>query len=211
MRLRNVKNKREIMATSNYIINEPENNKNNWHLIFGNNNPIHIEIGMGKGKFIIDNAIKYPNINFIGIERYDSVIARAIQRANEYNLSNLKLIIYDANDIENIFDREISRIYLNFSDPWPKNRHARRRLTSDLFLKKYDNIFKGDNQIHQKTDNQQLFEYSIESLSEYGYKIKNVSLDLKNSNYKDNITTEYEDKFNQKNIPINRLEAYKKD
>jgi tRNA (guanine-N7-)-methyltransferase len=211
MRLKNVKNKKEILEDSKYVVKNPQEYKNKWFSIFNNNNPIYIEIGMGKGKFILENALKYPDINFIGIEKFDSVLARAAQKINEYNLPNLRLIRYDAMEIEKIFDKEIARIYLNFSDPWPKKRHANRRLTSQMFLKKYDHIFVNEKQIYQKTDNIQLFEYSIESLSEYGYKLKNISLDLHNSDYIDNITTEYEEKFKEENININRLEAYKKD
>lgn len=208
MRLRNVKGKEEIINSSKYIINNPEKYINNWKTIFNNNNDIYIEIGMGKGKFIVDNAIKYPNINFIGIEKYDSVIVRAIEKLKDKDLSNLKLIVYDANKIDKIFNKEISRIYLNFSDPWPKKRHAKRRLTSKNFLKLYDNIFKDKKEIVMKTDNKDLFAFSIESLSCYGYKLHNVSLDLINDS--ENITTEYEEKFRSKNICINKLEAVKK-
>jgi tRNA (guanine-N7-)-methyltransferase len=209
MRLKNVKNKNDIIEKCNYIVKQPEQYKGNWNKLFNNNNYIYIEIGMGKGQFIIENAIKCPNINFIGIEKYDSVIARASQKANEYELKNLRLIRYDAINIEKIFDHEINRIYLNFSDPWPKKRHAKRRLTSDVFLSKYDKVFKNKKEIYQKTDNMLLFEYSIESLSQYGYKLKNISLDLHNSDYQDNIMTEYEQKFNEQKVRINRLEAYK--
>ena len=163
---------------------------------------------MGKGKFIIDNAIKYPNINFIGIEMYDSVMARALQKLEDKDISNLKLIIYDAFKIDEIFDKEINRIYLNFSDPWPKARHEKRRLTSKLFLDKYDKIFNKDNIIIMKTDNLDLFAYSIVSLSNNGYILKDVTLNLKND--EDNITTEYEEKFRSGGININRLCAYKK-
>ncbi len=136
MRLKNVKGANEIIVKGKYYVDNPYNNKGIWNQIFGNNNPIKIEIGMGKGNFIIENAIKYPNINFIGIEKYDSVIVRAIQKSNELELSNLKLVRIDAIEIENIFNKEIDTIYLNFSDPWPKDRHAKRRLTSPIFLKR---------------------------------------------------------------------------
>ena len=165
---------------------------------------------MGKGDFIIENAIKYPNINFIGIEKFDSVIVRAIQKSNELELNNLKLIRMDALEIDEVFDKEIDRIYLNFSDPWPKERHAKRRLTSPIFLKKYDCIFKGSPNIIMKTDNNPLFEYSLESLTEYGYEMLSVTRDLYNEDISDNIATEYEKKFVSKGININRFIAIKK-
>ena len=142
MRLKHVKGAEDIVENSSYVIKNPENNKEIFNKLFGNNNPIHIEIGMGKGNFIINNNIKYPNINFIGIEKYDSVMVKAIRILEELDLPNLRLIRMDANNIEEVFDKEIDKIYLNFSDPWPKERHAKRRLTSPNFLAKYSNIFK---------------------------------------------------------------------
>lgn len=195
MRLRNVKNAKEQIESSSYILLDPEQYRGKFNALFENNNPIYIEIGMGKGQFIINNALKYPDINFIGIEKYDSVIVRAIQKIGERNIPNLKLIRIDALKIDDIFDKEVSRIYLNFSDPWPKERHAHRRLTSIQFLKKYDLIFKTQANIIMKTDNRKLFEYSVESLNNYGYKINDISLDLYHDDYKDNIPTEYEDRF----------------
>ena len=162
MRLRNVKNKQEIMDNSKILILNPKEYKGNWNKVFENNNPIHVEIGMGKGDFIINNAITFPDINFIGIERYDSVIARALEKVDY--LPNLRMIRMNAYEIDEVFDKEIDTIYLNFSDPWPKKRHANRRLTSKIFLEKYDNLFKNDKTIIQKTDNMNLFEYSIVSL-----------------------------------------------
>lgn len=208
MRLRNVKGKEIIINNSKYIINSTHIKKGSWNEIFGNNNEIYIEIGMGKGKFIIENAIKYPNINFIGIEKYDSVIVRAVEKLEEKEIPNLRLLILDANKISDVFSKEISRIYLNFSDPWPKKRHSKRRLTSEIFLKEYDKIFKNIPEIHMKTDNKDLFAYSLVSLSNYGYVFNEVSLNLENE--KDNITTEYEEKFRNKNININKLIAIKK-
>ena len=157
MRLKNVKNASEIISKSSYVVLNPEDNKGKWNSVFKNNNPIDVEIGMGKGDFIIGMAKKYPNVNFIGIEMFDSVIVRAVQKLDMKDIPNLKLIRVDANEIESIFDKEINTIYLNFSDPWPKKRHAKRRLTSDSFLKKYDKIFKGKKKIIQKTDNIGLF------------------------------------------------------
>lgn len=208
MRLRNVKNKEEILNSSDKLIKDPKEYKSNWNKVFGNNNPIYIEIGMGKGDFIIQNALKYPNINFIGIEKFDSVIARAIQKVPN-NLNNLFLIRMDALDIESIFDKEISRIYLNFSDPWPKKRHWDRRLTSRKFLQRYDNIFKNNPEIIQKTDNIDLFQYSVVSLSQYGYKIDQILLDLHSNTDVDNITTEYEQRFSSQGIKILYLSARK--
>ena len=208
MRLRNNKNAKSILEESKYVIKDAENNKGKWNKVFGNNNPTYIEIGCGKGNFIIENALKYPAINFIGIEMYDTVLMFAVNKIKK-DIPNLRFIRMDARLIEEVFDKEIDLIYLNFSDPWPKNRNAKRRLTHERFLSRYENIFKKNKTIFMKTDNTSLFEFSIESLSCFGYKLKNVSLDLVNSNYEDNIMTEYEKKFTEKGIKINRLEAYK--
>lgn len=209
MRLRNVKNAKEIVNNSNYVINNPEDYIGNYKKIFNNNNPINIEIGMGKGNFIIGMAEKYPNTNFIGIEKYESVMVRAIEKLNNIDLPNLKLIRMDAKDIDKVFNKEIDTIYLNFSDPWPKTRHAKRRLTSQYFLELYDKIFISTPHIIQKTDNILLFASSIETLSNYGYTFDKVSLDLKNTDI-DNVTTEYEEKFMNMGVKINYLNAYKK-
>lgn len=209
MRLKNIKGANDEIIKGKYFINNPYENKGMWNKIFEKNNPIYIEIGMGKGKFIIDNALKYPNINYIGIEKYDSVILRAVQRSNELELSNLRLIRMDAERIEEVFSKEIDLIYLNFSDPWPKDRHAKRRLTSPIFLAKYDNIFKNKKIIVQKTDNIDLFNYSLETLEENGYEIDYRTNDL-HSQKLENIMTEYEEKFSNKGIKINKLEASKK-
>lgn len=208
MRLKNVKNAKEIMLNGKYYIDTPTDYKGKWNEIFENSNPIYIEIGMGKGDFIINNALEFPNINFIGIEKYDSVIARAIQKSNELEINNLKLIRLDALNISDVFDKEIDKLYLNFSDPWPKERHAKRRLTSPIFLSKYDNIFKSDKIIEMKTDNINLFDYSKESLTENGYKLEYVSNDLHNEDVF-NIKTEYEIKFSSRGIKINKLIARK--
>ena len=208
MRLRKVKGAVERINSSSYIIEEPEKYKGKFKELFNNKNDIRIEIGMGKGNFIINQAINNPDINFIGIEKFDSVLVRAVEKIEELQLSNLKLIRMDALKIDEVFSKEIDIVYLNFSDPWPKNRHALRRLTSPVFLEKYDNIFKKERRIIQKTDNRKLFEYSIISLSEYGYKIKYINLDL-HSDEKDIITTEYEDKFISKGNIIYKLECEK--
>ena len=209
MRIRNFKNKENVLDECKYLIRDPYKYIGKWKEVFNNNNPIYIEIGMGKGKFIVENAKKYPDINFIGIERFDTIMAKAILKIDE-KLPNLIFIRMDAENIDKVFDNEIDRIYLNFSDPWPKKRHNRRRLTSDLFLNKYENIFKDTKYIYQKTDNRDLFEYSIISLVNYGYKIEDISLDLHNSSYEDIITTEYEDKFVKKGNRIYYLVAKKK-
>ena len=210
MRLKHVKDADKVVEQGTYYVNNPKEYKGKWNSLFNNNNDIYIEIGMGKGDFIIENAIKYPNINFIGIEMYDSVMIRAIQKSNELELNNLKLVKIDATYIEEIFDKEISKIYLNFSDPWPKERHAKRRLTSSRFLERYDKIFKGVPNIIMKTDNDGLFEYSLESLKEYGYDIIFFTNDLYSTDISDNIATEYEKKFVAKDIKINKLVATKK-
>ena len=209
MRLRNIKGANEIIEKSKYVVLNPNDYKGKWNKVFDNNNPIHIEIGMGKGDFIIGMAKNNPNINFIGIEMYDSVIVKAVEKLEKEDLNNIRLIRTDARLINDIFSKEIDLIYLNFSDPWPKNRCAKRRLTHERFLERYDNIFKNNKVIFMKTDNIDLFAFSIESLSEYGYKLKNVSLDLHNSDFEGNIMTEYERKFSSKGVKINRLEAYK--
>ena len=208
MRLKNIKGASEKILLGKYFINNPSDYKGKWNKLFNNNNPIYIEIGMGKGNFIIKNALENPNINYIGIEMYDSVILRAVEKTNVLELNNLYLIRMDARLIEDVFDKEIDLIYLNFSDPWPKDRHAKRRLTSPRFLERYDKIFKNNNTIIMKTDNCPLFEYSIETLKEHGYILTNVTRDLHKD--RDNIiTTEYEDKFTSIGIKINYLEARK--
>ena len=208
MRLRNLKNNKEIIDNCPYLVKSPDEYKGKWHDNFVNsNNPIHLEIGMGKGKFIYEMAKNNPDINFIGMEKFDNVIARAIKKMPEM-LPNLLLINTDALNLASIFDHEIDVLYLNFSDPWPKKRHANRRLTSPVFLQIYDNIFKDDNVIIQKTDNIALFAYSLSSLSTYGYTLKEVSLDLANTDIP-NVTTEYEEKFQNLGTKINYLYAIK--
>lgn len=195
MRLRKVKGATEIVQNSKYVIKDPTGYKGKYRELFGNDHPIHVEIGTGKGKFIVEKAMQNPNINFIGIEKYDSVLVRAIEKLENLELNNLKIIKIDATEIDEIFSKEIDMIYLNFSDPWPKKRHEHRRLTSPNFLGKYDKIFKSNCKIIMKTDNRKLFEYSIKSLTDYGYKINNISLDLYSDDIKENIPTEYEKKF----------------
>ena len=207
MRLRNVKNKEEILSSSKFLVKNPKDYCGRWKEYFGNNNPIYIEIGMGKGKFIRENALKYPNINFIGIEKYDSVVAKCLPKIDD-SLSNLAIVRMDALEIDKVFAHEISIIYLNFSDPWPKKRHHLRRLSSKVFLEKYSSIFLGDYEILMRTDNEDLFCYSLMSFSEAGYVLKDLTFNLHN-NTDDIITTEYEDRFSSRGMPIYAVRAIK--
>lgn len=205
MRIRNVGNAKEILESCPYCFLD-------WKkvpkIIFENNNPIHIEIGMGKGQFLLEMAKTYPEVNFIGIERYDSIIARAIEKIGE-SLPNLRIIRMDAKDLKELFTHKIDTIYLNFSDPWPKKRHAKRRLTSTDFLEVYDHISKKNPNIIMKTDNDLLFESSVMSLNSYGYVFDEIYLDITNSELF-NIETEYEQKFKKKGQSIHYLRAHKK-
>lgn len=211
MRLKKVKNAKEKIEESRYIVLNPKEHKGKWQILFQNQNPIHIEIGMGKGNFIIENARRYPHINFIGIEKFDSVIVRAVEKLSEEELPNLKLIRMDALEINDIFSHEVDTIYLNFSDPWPKKRHANRRLTSPIFLAKYDTLFSGMKKIVMKTDNRGLFEYSLMSIANHEYLLEEISLDLYQDNVKDNIPTEYEERFANQGFNIYKLVATKED
>ena len=204
MRLKHIKNADQIIASSPFIVAEPWEYKGKWKELFGNDNPIEIEIGTGKGKFIIGKATANPDINYIGMEKYDSPLVSAVKKLEEANLPNLKLICYDALGIENIFDKEIDKIYLNFSDPWPKKRHAKRRLSSPIFLAKYDNLFKGNKVIEMKTDNDDLFEYSVEMVLENGYSAEEID-----TNHFADIRTEYEDKFINLGKNINYIRVVK--
>ena len=177
------------------MVFEPSKYKGKWHELFENNNPIYIEIGMGKGDFIIEHAKRNPEINYIGIEKYESVILQAVEKSKELESENLKLVCFDAEKIEEIFDKqEIDKIYLNFSDPWPKYRHTKRRLTSPNFLKRYISIAKEPCEIEFKTDNQGLFEYSLQSFNNNKWQFIDLSLDLHQRD-EDVIMTEYEKKF----------------
>ena len=208
MRLRNVKNKEEILSSSSFLVKDPKNYCGNWSNYFNNSNPIYIEIGMGKGQFIRENARRYPDINFIGIEKYDSVVAKCLPKIDE-NLKNLAIVRMDALEIDQVFSHEVDRIYLNFSDPWPKKRHHLRRLSSRIFLEKYENIFRKDSDICMRTDNSDLFCYSLMSFSEARYVLKNLTLDLHQQMPDNLITTEYEDRFSSKGMPIYSVEAVK--
>lgn len=207
MRLRNLKDKDILVENCDYLIKDGSLLKGKWQEEFGNNNDIHIEIGMGKGDYIYHMALKYPNINFIGIEKYSGVIARAIKKYPN-KLANLRIINIDALNLNDVFYKEVETIYLNFSDPWPKKRHASRRLSSEVFLKIYDDVFKNKKRIVMKTDNLILFQSSLVSLSEYGYILRDVNLDLASSEI-ENIPTEYEIKFMKLGVKINYLVAEK--
>lgn len=191
-----------------YVISEPEKYKGKWKEAFDKDQPLHIEIGTGKGRFITGMAKANPEINYIGIELADSVIVTALDRIIEDELPNVKLLNVNANDLRDYFEKgEVDRVYLNFSDPWPKKRHAKRRLTYKSFLETYENILGDKGEIHFKTDNQGLFESSLMSFSEYGMLLTFVSLDLHNSDYEGNIMTEYEEKFSSRGSRIFRCEV----
>ena len=208
MRLKHVKGAHEKIEKSEMVIKNPESYKGSFCDLFVNHHPIYIEIGMGKGNFIIGMALKYPDVNFIGIEKYDSVLVRALDKLDE-PLPNLKFIRMDATMIENVFNHEIDVIYLNFSDPWPKKRHAHRRLTSPEFLKRYDALFKEQKNIVMKTDNRKLFEYSLISFNENGYHFDELSLNLYQDDLTDNVQTEYERKFHELGFSIYKIRVYK--
>lgn len=205
MRLKNVPGAREAIAESSLVIHEPEKQKSIWNQLFENNNPIHIEIGMGKGRFIYGMAKEHPDINYVGIEKYSSVLLRAVQKMEEDPLPNLRFIRMDAEDITEVFAKdEVERIYLNFSDPWPKDRHAKRRLPSREFLARYDSFLKQDGQLEFKTDNRALFDFAVEELPFAGWKIDSITYDLHHDEdmMKGNIMTEYEEKFSSMGNPI---------
>ncbi len=201
MRMRNPKNMDEILNSCNYFLTED---------LFNNDNDICLEIGMGKGNFLLGMCLNHPNINYIGVEKYSSVICSAIKKINEYELDNLKILNIDVMDIPEYLYGKIKTIYLNFSDPWPKKRNTKRRLTSENFLKLYDNLFKDEKHIILKTDNDDFYEFSKESLLSYGYKIINETYDLHNSDITDSPKTEYEEKFSSQGVKIKYIEVIKK-
>ena len=210
MRLRNVPGSREAIAEHPLCILEENPQAGNWHTVFGNNHPIHIEVGMGKGRFIMDTAALHPDINYIGIERYSSVLLRALQKVEQNPLPNIKFICMDAADVAEVFAKdEVDRIYLNFSDPWPKDRHAKRRLTSRQFFARYDQILKKEGHLEFKTDNQDLFTFSLEEVPEAGWKLDASTRDLHHDAVlnEGNVMTEYEEKFSSKGNPICKLIA----
>lgn len=209
MRLRNVKGAREEMLVNRFVVQQPAQYKGKWKEFFGNENPIYIEVGMGKGKFITTNAQQNPDINYIGIEKYSSVLIRAIEKQEQLELPNLFFLREDAERLEEFFDEEeIARVYLNFSDPWPKDRHAKRRLTSVQFLKRYKAILAKDAHVEFKTDNRPLFDFSLEQVSEAGWQLVMHTFDLHNSEFVEgNIMTEYEERFSGMGNPICKLIA----
>lgn len=205
MRLRNVTGSREMIAENQYVIHEPKEYKGKWKSVFNNDNPIRVEIGMGKGRFIMDQARLNPEINFIGIEKYSTVLLRATQKMAEDPLPNVVFIRMDAEEIVDVFDKEeIDLIYLNFSDPWPKDRHAKRRLPSRQFLERYDQILKKDGVIEFKTDNKDLFTFAEEEVKESKWIIEAITYDLHNDPvmFEGNVMTEYEEKFSSMGNPI---------
>lgn len=207
MRLRNITGSREMIAESPYVVKEESLKEcpGRWQEIFGNEQPIHIEIGMGKGKFLYTMAKMHPDINYVGIEKYSSVLLRAIQKMEEEELPNLKFIRMDAENIDQVFGREeVDKIYLNFSDPWPKDRHAKRRLPSGQFLARYNLILKKEGRLEFKTDNRELFDYAVEELEPAGWQADVITYDLHGNRelVQDNVMTEYEEKFSARGNPI---------
>ena len=205
MRLKNVPGAREAIAASDLVIKDVENLKGKWREFWGNDKEIHIEVGMGKGKFMMGMAKAHPDINYIGIEMYSSVLYRAVQKLELEPLDNLRYILLDAKDIANVFEKgEVDRIYLNFSDPWPKDRHAKRRLPSRQFLARFDQILKDGGVIEFKTDNKDLFAFAEEEVEPAGWKILEITYDLHNDEkmVEGNIMTEYEEKFSSMGNPI---------
>lgn len=209
MRLRNVPGSRDLIAESRFTIKNETAYQGKWNTVFGNDNPIHIEIGMGKGQFIMALAEKHPEINYVGIEKYSSVLVRAIEKQEEMDLPNLFFIRMDAENIADVFAKdEVGRIYLNFSDPWPKDRHAKRRLTSMQFLERYKKILEKEGHVIFKTDNRDLFNFSLEQVEEApDWELLNHTFDLHHSQYAEgNIMTEYETRFVEKGNSICRME-----
>lgn len=210
MRLRNIKGAQEIIQKSEWVLHDPVAAKGHWIDIFGSENPIHIEVGMGKGQFIIEMAQAHPEVNFIGIEMYDSVLLRAVQNADSVKeeLQNIRFIRMDAGDLPEVFEKgEVDKIYLNFSDPWPKERHAKRRLTSRQFLDRYRRILLPGCFVEFKTDNKALFEFSLQEIEESRWILDACTCDLHHddSMNQDNIMTEYEEKFSSMGKPIFKL------
>lgn len=210
MRLRNIPGSKEVITESAYVIQEPQRNKGKWKEIFGNEHPLHIEVGMGKGRFIMDMAKLHPECNYIGIEMYDSVLFRAVQKREqmEEELANLFFVRMDARILPEVFAKgEVERIYLNFSDPWPKDRHAKRRLTSRQFLERYAEILAPEGQVEFKTDNRNLFEFSLEEAKEAGWTLEAYTFDLHHEEEMlvGNVMTEYEEKFSSMGNPIHKM------
>lgn len=208
MRYNVIKDAQRIISKSPYLINEAKNYRGKWSELFGNNHPIDLELGMGRGDFIINMAKKFPDRNFIGLELYDSQMVKAVERLDGLKLSNLKLINADAKDLADFFGKEIDTIYLTFSEPWPKKNDEKRRFTHPYYLHIYDKIFKKNKHVILKTDNKGLFSYSLESLSQYWYSFERVSLDLHHDERPiDNIMTDFEKKYYEEGRHIYYIDA----
>ena len=210
MRLRNIPGSKDVIADSRFVVQNPDSQRGKWAEVFKNNQPVWIEVGMGKGRFIMDMARLHPDINFIGIEMYDSVLLRAVQKREqmEEELSNLYFIRMDARNLPEVFAQgEVDRIFLNFSDPWPKERHAKRRLTSRQFLERYDQILAEDGQVEFKTDNRGLFEFSLQEVEETKWQLAASTFDLHHESemVRGNVMTEYEEKFSSMGNPIHKM------
>lgn len=208
MRLRNIKGSREYIAESPFVVQEYQALKGGWQKFFGNDNPLQIEVGMGKGQFLMELAQRNPEINYIGIEKFSSVLFRAIQKQEELHYTNLKFIRMDAEEICNVFaEDEVEKIYLNFSDPWPKDRHQKRRLTSRAFLARYHRFLREDGSLEFKTDNRPLFDFSLTEAKEAGWKLEAVTYDLHADERMNqgNIMTEYEQRFSEMGNPIYKM------
>ena len=214
--MRNIPRAVGVIREHRFVIKRPEDQKGCWKQVFGNRNPVYIEIGMGKGRFLLNMAKAHPNINFVGVERYSSVLLRAIEKfdTEEFcELKNVRFVCMDARNVEDVFAQdEVSRIYLNFSDPWPKARHARRRLTSVEFLARYEKILCEGGLLEFKTDNTELFRFSLEQLEEAGWPLECFTFDLHHNEVMNqgNIMTEYEEKFSSKGNPVNKFIAVRK-
>lgn len=215
MRLKNIPGAREAVAKSAYVIHEEETRAGRWQEIFGNDRPIHMEIGMGKGRFLMELAAAHPEYNYVGVEKYSSVLLRALEKMEqrEQPLPNLYFVRMDAENLTKVFgEGEVEHIYLNFSDPWPKDRHAKRRLTSPEYLSRYDRILAEDGQVEFKTDNRALFDYSVEAIRTSGWTLKALTYDLHRDEVlrEGNVMTEYEEKFSSQGNPIHKLVAVRK-
>ena len=205
MRLRNITGADTYIENSEYVVQDEKSKKGCWSEVFGRKAPLHIEVGMGKGQFMMQLALQNPDINYVGIEMYSSVLLRAVQKMEEAPLDNLRFIRMDAREIEEVFDKgEVDKIYLNFSDPWPKDRHAKRRLPSRQFLARFDQILKKEGNLEFKTDNRDLFDFAVEEVEPAGWKIDGITYDLHHDEVMNqgNILTEYEEKFSSKGNPI---------
>ena len=209
MRLRNVPNAYEKLRTCSNFVSDPKEYKGKWYKYFDNDNPVHVEIGPGKGEFIVQLAQQNPQINYIAIEKFPAVLVKIIKKIPDEGIDNLAITVFDAENLEEIFENgEVEKLYLNFSDPWPKKKHAKRRLTSPKFLKLYKNVLKPGSIIEFKTDNRSLFDYSLETFKDAGYNLIKTTFDLYNSDLLEgNIPTEYEKKFHSLGTPINKLIA----